>query len=270
MAHAKLNLSSMLDWIERNIEHDVAQPTDAQIMGRFGFDNPESARTLLAELADAGRITIKGYGATRTITLGRTKTALAPAPRPLPAAKRADPAIDAGVAKIAAIVARGGNAGSARAAQADAAMKAASTKSAPAPAPRPSNAPTPRPVAVATVKEPAPMPAKTICLPASAVTAIDAIERLSAKNGITIGGAAVLLIEQALAPASNVEPERESLTIASVMSDLDTLLQCLRRQASRPDQSSELAAAVERATDAEARAIAAEAALARIKAALAS
>lgn len=268
MAHAKLNLSSMFDWIERNIEHHVAQPTDAQIMARFGFDNPESARTLLAELADAGRITIKGYGAARTITLGRTKTALAPAPRPLPAAKRADPVIDAGVAKITAIIARGGNARSARAAQADAALKAVSTKS--VPVPRPSKAPTPRPVAAVIVKEPAPMPAKTICLPASAVTAIDAIEQLSAKNGITIGGAAVLLIEQALAPASNVEPERESPTIASVMSDLNTLFQDLRRQADRPDQSGEVAAAVERATDAEARAIAAETALARIKAALAS
>ncbi len=58
-------LIRLFDWIERNIELDVAQPSDAEIMQRFGFDNPEHARTLLAELADSGRITLKGYGERR-------------------------------------------------------------------------------------------------------------------------------------------------------------------------------------------------------------
>lgn len=246
MAHAKLNLQRMYEWIEVRVGVSNPTPTDAEIMEHFGFDSPESARTLLAELADAGRITIKGYGETRTITLGRTKSALAAAPRPLPAAKKTDPVVDAGVAKIAAIVARGGKAGSAHAAQAAAALNAVRTK--PASAPKPIEAPAPHPVAVATVKEPVPMPAKTIQLPATALTAIDAVEKLAAKNGITIGGAAALLIEQGLIPLSI---ERAAPTIGTIMADLNTLFEDLARRADRPDQSDALAAAVTRAEAAE-------------------
>jgi len=232
MAHAKINLSRMFDWIERNLDHDVAQPTDAQIMERFGFDSPESARTLLAELADAGRITIKGYGETRTITLGRTKAALSPAPRPLPAAKKADPVIDAGVAKIAAIVARGGNAGSGRAAQAADALKAVRTKPALSKAPAVNQAPK-APVAALPTKE-----AVAVKKPAPSTPPIETATNASSESAPT----------------------------------LDGLFQMIRQHVQRAGhhQSSELAAAVARTVAAEARADAAEAALARIKAALAS
>ena len=232
MAHAKINLSQMFDWIERSLDRDIAQPTDAQIMERFGFDSPESARTLLAELADAGRITIKGYGETRKITLGRTKAALAPAPRRLPAAKRADPIIDAGVAKIAAIVARGGNAGSARAAQAADALKAVRIKPTPSKAPAVNPAPK-APIAAPPIKDAVPVNKPLLN---------------SAPRVVLIAG-----------------PSDSAPT-------LDGLFQMIRQHVQRAghDQSTELAAAVARTVAAEARADAAEAALARIKAALAS
>lgn len=167
MAHAKLNLSRMYDWIERNLDLDVPQPSDADIMRVFGFDNAENARTLLAELADAGRITIKGYGETRTIELGRIKSMLVPAPRPLPSAKKADPAVDDGVAKIAAIVARSGNAVSARAVQAASALKNVRAK--PALSKTPAVKPAPKaPVASLPTKDAVPV---TKPSPSSAPTA---------------------------------------------------------------------------------------------------
>lgn len=230
MAHAKLNLSRMYDWIERNLDLDVPQPTDADIMQLFGFDSPESARTLLAELADAGRITIKGYGENRTLALGRIKSELTPAPRPQPSAKKADPLVDAGIAKIAAIVARGGNAGTARAVQAGAVLKSARLKQ-PAPAPRPTKAVISRPAPVLPIKEPAKMPAKPARAPSAAATPIPAFS-----------------------PPTPV--------IA-----LDALLQMIReRFDERPDQSAELAVAIERAEVAERRAVAAELKLEQAKA----
>jgi len=231
MAHAKINVARMYDWIERNIEHDIAQPTDAQIMARFGFDSPESARTLLAELADAGRITIKGYGETRTITLGRTKATLTPAPRPVPTAKRADPVIDVGVAKIAAIVARGGNAGSARAAQAADALKAVRTRPAPSKAPAVNSVPK---------------------VPATALPTKDAVPVKKPSSSTT-----------PIAPPTGASSDSAPT--------LDGLFQMIRQHVQRVghDQSADLATAVARAAEAEARADAAEAALARIKAALA-
>ncbi len=228
MAHAKLNLSRMYDWIERNLDLDVPQPTDADIMQVFGFDNAESARTLLAELADAGRITIKGYGETRTIALGRTKSTLVPAPRPLPSAKKPDPAVDDGVAKIAAIVARGGNAGSARAVQAASALKNVRAKSAPfkTPAVKPVSKP---PVAAPPIKEAAPVTKpSTISAPA-------------------------------VAPASSSSDSAPTL---------DGLFQMIRQHVQRVshDQSAELAAAIKRAEAAEQRAGSAERKLEQAKA----
>lgn len=220
MAHPRISLSRMYDWIERNLDLGLPQPTDADIMELFGFDNAESARTLLAELADAGRITIKGYGATRTIALGRVKSKLAPAPRPITSAKRADPAVDLGVAKIAAIVARGGNAGSARAVQVASALKnvrakpARSKTSAIKPAPK-------APVVALPIKDAVPV---TKPSPSPAPTAAPAIA------------------------SSDSAPT------------LDGLFQMIRQHVQRVghDQSADLAAAIERAEAAERRAVAAE------------
>jgi len=256
MAHAKINLSRMFDWIERSIELDVAQPTDADIMQRFGFDNPEHARTLLAELADSGRITIKGYGETRAISLGRTKSALQPAARPTPAAKRPDPIVDAGVAKIAAIVARGPTAGASRAIHASAALT--SVRGKPSPAPKPSQ---PTPIAAPSPTKEAPlMPAKSIQLPASAGVAIQAIETYAKQNDVSLGAATASLIEAGLAKPTTPVPAP-----TDVMS-IDTLLSAVRARfeglLNVPDRSDEIAMLTKRAEAAESKVEALKAALA--------
>jgi len=248
MAHAKINLSRMFDWIERNIELDVAQPTDADIMQRFGFDNPEHARTLLAELADSGRITIKGYGETRAISLGRTKSALEPAARPMPAAKRSDPTVDAGVAKIAEIVARGPTAGASRAMHASAALTAVRAK--PLPAAKPAH---PTPIAApapAPTKEALPMPAKSVQLPASASVAIQAIEAYAKQNDVSLGAATASLIEAGLtAPAGRrPAPVVETMSVDDLLASIKARFEGLLNL---PDRSDEVAALTIRAETAE-------------------
>ena len=112
MAHPRIIRSQMLDWIKNSIELGAALPTDAQIVDRFNLTGSESARSLLADLADAGEITIKGYGDARRITLGR-KRELPNAHRPLPsvvkrsAGKRVDADVESTAAKIRDIIARG-------------------------------------------------------------------------------------------------------------------------------------------------------------------
>ncbi len=259
MAHAKINLSRMYDWIERNLELDVPQPADAEIMESFGFDSPEQARTLLAELADAGRITIKGYGETRTIALGRIKSALMPAARPMPAAKRADPNVDAGIAKIAAIVARGPSASTARAVQASAALKAIGTKRPPvAPLEKPKPIVTPAP---ASPKKEAPlMPAKSVQLPASAIVAIDAIETYAKTNDVSMGAAAAHLIEAGLAaPVRAVPASVEFLSIDQLLAAIKARFEGVLNL---PDRSDEVAALTTRAEAAERKLEAMRAALA--------
>lgn len=116
MAHARIIQQQMLDWIKNSIGLRSALPTDAQIVDRFNLSGVESARSLLADLADAGEITIKGFGPSRTITIGRKARAFEAAPRPTPAVvarlggKRADDEkaqIDVAAARIRAIVERG-------------------------------------------------------------------------------------------------------------------------------------------------------------------
>ncbi|WP_242183266.1 hypothetical protein [Sphingomonas sp. CARO-RG-8B-R24-01] len=116
MAHARIIQQQMLDWIGNSIALRSALPTDAQIVDRFNLPGVESARSLLADLADAGEITIKGFGPSRTITMGRNARSFEAAPRPTPAVvariggKRADDEkvqIDTTAARIRAIVARG-------------------------------------------------------------------------------------------------------------------------------------------------------------------
>ncbi len=263
MAHAKLNLSRMYDWIERNLELDVAQPTDAEIMACFGFASPESARTLLAELADAGRISIQGYGADRIIRIGRVKSALPVAARPTPAVRTADPAVDACFAKISAIVARGPSANAARAVQASAALKAVGAKTR-----SPTKPEKPKPIvtpAAAPPKKEAPhMPAKSVQLPASAVVAINAIEAYAKKNDVAMGAAAAHLIEQGLVVAKPIPVPTivATPTIATIIADLHTLFDELVDRADRPDRSDEVAALTTRAETAERKLEALRAALA--------
>jgi len=85
MAHPRIIQQQMLDWIKNSLSLRSALPTDAQIVDRFNLTGVESARSLLADLADAGEITIKGHGSSRTIALGRKAKTFEPAPRPTPA-----------------------------------------------------------------------------------------------------------------------------------------------------------------------------------------
>lgn len=116
MAHARIIQQQMLDWIGNSIALRSALPTDAQIVDRFNLPGVESARSLLADLADAGEITIKGFGATRTIAIGRKPRAFDAAARPTPpvvarvGSKRADDdeaQLDIATARIRDIIARG-------------------------------------------------------------------------------------------------------------------------------------------------------------------
>jgi hypothetical protein len=70
MAHAKINLQRMLDWIVASVDAGGAQMTDAEICERFGFSSTEHARTLLAELSDQGKIRIDWRAQPRMIVLG--------------------------------------------------------------------------------------------------------------------------------------------------------------------------------------------------------
>ncbi|MFD1951886.1 hypothetical protein ACFSGX_14020 [Sphingomonas arantia] len=73
MKHSVFHKRSMLDWIRVCADEGTTMPSDEAIVERFGFANVELARTLLADLADAGSIRIHGVGADRTITFGRAK-----------------------------------------------------------------------------------------------------------------------------------------------------------------------------------------------------
>lgn len=71
MAHPKLQLARLLDWLRFRIECDDPSPTDGQIVELLGLDSDWTARSMLADLADRGDITMRGTGAARVIALGR-------------------------------------------------------------------------------------------------------------------------------------------------------------------------------------------------------
>lgn len=166
MAHAKLNLVRMLSWIEQRLDTGHATPTDAEICELFGFDSTESARTLLAELADAGKITIKGYGPDRRIALGRSKGAIAGVGRVAPTVKKADADVDRAAARLAEIVRRGRKPAAAVVAEnAAALLKTVNSKPAPSKpeAPMPKEVPMPADKNARTVKAVAPASIEDLC-----------------------------------------------------------------------------------------------------------
>jgi hypothetical protein len=81
MAHPKLQLSRLLDWLKLRIEYEDTSPTDEQIVAFLGLDSGQTARSMLADLSDRGDITIRGSGAARQIALGRQHRAIE-IPRP--------------------------------------------------------------------------------------------------------------------------------------------------------------------------------------------
>jgi hypothetical protein len=254
MAHSRFALTTMYDWIEARVTAGEPAPTDGEIFQRFSFHSLESARTLLAELADAGRITIKGYGDTRKVTLGRQRHALEPVERPVPTVAKADPVVDATTARIAGILNRGRK--PARAVVAENAAKLLSTVTTPA-----------APAAAQPAKEPV-MAGKSFMLPATATSAIAAIEALAKSDDISLGHAAAVLIGRGAQPAPAAAaaiPAEHVPSVDTIVADIGRVFADLSSQAARPDQSADLAAAIERAEAAEARATEAEGKVAEAK-----
>lgn len=97
MKHSALNKRLALAWIHDCARTGSPMPTDAAIMERFNFASEETARTLLADLADAKAIVILGAGRDRVIHVpSPTPQGFAPPPveRLTPTVVRADPAVD--------------------------------------------------------------------------------------------------------------------------------------------------------------------------------
>lgn len=250
MAHAKLNLARMLSWIEQRLDTGHATPTDAEICELFGFDSTEAARTLLAELADAGKITIKGYGADRRIALGRAKGAIASVGRVVPAVKKADVQVERAAARIAEIVQRGRKTSKAVVAE-NAAALLKTVATAPAqqrPAPP--------------IEKEAVMPAKSIQIPASADDVIVAIEEHAREHDVSLGLATASLIKRGMSTA-RLDPCPRNAGEAAMT--IDDLCQYLRDMFATRDQAA-IDEANARAEAAEARASTAEEKLAQARA----
>lgn len=90
MAHSRINQNAMFDWIERCLAEDAPLPDDDAIMERFTLHSREQARTILADLADQGRITIRWRDGGRTIALGRQKSDFSPVRLVAPSVVRRD------------------------------------------------------------------------------------------------------------------------------------------------------------------------------------
>lgn len=246
MAHSRLNLNKMFDWIERCLADGKPTPLDAAICERFGFDSTESARTLLAELADAGRITIRGHRDERVITLGRSKAVAVPAARVEPAVRKSDAEVDRAAARIAEIVGRGRKPAKAVVAEnAAALLKTVATKpvqSKPAPS----------------IEKEVVMPAKTIQLPASADDVIQLVEAHAKTNDVSLGLATVSLIRRGLSkgaydPGKSAAPAEvpvEQLDIDVLVGELSRRL---RAAAEASDLDEKLAAMTARAEASEAK-----------------
>jgi hypothetical protein len=121
-------------------------------------------------------------------------------------------------------------------------------------------------------REESTMPAKTICLPATAATAIAAIDQLAQQSDIPLGQAAAQLIERgaAAAMAASADPVPIDLTSASLFDLLGAALTLVEAREDDSAACADLAAAIERAEAAEARAEAAEGKLQRLKEAMAA
>lgn len=264
MAHSRIAKDRMFEWIARCIEEGSAPPDDAAICEEFGFTSAESARTLLSDLADAGRITVKGWGGNRTIAIGRVRVASAPerAPRPHPSVRRADPDVDEAAARIMAIVRRG------RTPSPDAA--AAEAQAERVSPPGPDDGGTPERCGDDTARKDTDMAGKSIMLPAAAAGAIGAVEALAEEKGITFGQAAAQLIELGAAASTTVAAPAGDVAMPLALDSihLDALLDEVRLRFERTARPDDLRAAIERAEQAELAAQLAQTKLAAARAAI--
>ncbi|WP_343545545.1 hypothetical protein [Sphingomonas paucimobilis] len=242
MGHAKIHRQQMLDWIERCANEGVAVPDDAAICHAFGFSSTEHARTLLAELADAGSITVQGgYGADRRILLGRVRSGASTAARPMPSVVKDDPVVGQAVAKIMAI------------------------------AKRPSPPPAASPAAPSKVE---PM-TKTLSKSVTVVVSGEVLEELKRRtaDGTPYNRATLELLDQALgkgaaAPVAQLVPALEDIDAHELVSELARRLAEDRPNAALAQAEEQLRMTAEQAAALEQRAVAAEEALAKVRSAV--
>lgn len=112
MKHSAMHRRLMLEWIHDCADAGKPMPTVTAIVDRFAFAGPEQARTLLADLADAGSIKLVGVGVAQSITLpGDTPAPAMPAARGErlpPSIVKPDAAVEHVTAMIVALKSRGG------------------------------------------------------------------------------------------------------------------------------------------------------------------
>lgn len=112
MQHSALNRGLLFEMLKDREDAGDPQITDDEIMERFNFDAPEQARTLLADLADKGLITVKGTGPDRVVTIrgdGWSAPRPVAAERPLPSVVKPDREVEAMTSRIMNIVQRSPN-----------------------------------------------------------------------------------------------------------------------------------------------------------------
>lgn len=198
--HSGRERDAMLAWLRERLAVGELAPTDAEIMERFGYASPEQARTLLADLADRGKIAVRHHGAgQRTIMLGplaRPPTAR-PARAPLPPAvkRRGDGEDDADVAQAVARIRTILGAGK--------------------PAGPPASQPPPQPKRRGRKPKPGgPARQINIKLPAEATAQVEA---LAAKRGVPVSAAVRMIVEIALAERPLVAVPGKPLVRAGVL-----------------------------------------------------
>ncbi|WP_334656977.1 hypothetical protein [Sphingomonas panaciterrae] len=240
----------MFDWIERCLRTGATLPGDDDICEYFQLTSVESARTLLAALSDAGRISIKGFGDTRVITLGRKASAPLPVARPTRAVTKPLLEIDEdeAAARIASIVNR-------RPPTAAAPIIPTPAKQPSSPAPETKEAPMPQPEpALATAPEYGSPKQINIKPQGELFTAIAAYATMHA---VSLGRAALDLIGQAVdrrtamlaATAGAVIAEEPAPSVGwvgtgdDIATTIHKMVDELATRAAIPDVSSELAAA---------------------------
>lgn len=242
MGHAKIHRQQMLDWIGRCAAEGVAMPDDAAICHVFGFSSTEHARTLLAELADADRITVQGgYGADRQILLGRVRSGSSMAARPMPSVVKDDPVVGQAVAKIMAIAKR----------------------HSPSPVASPAANPKVEPMT------------KTLSKSVTVVVSGDVLEELKRRtaDGTPYNRATLEMLEEAMgaAPSQPIAPVVTPLTDVEAHDLISELARRLAEERPNPALAlaeEQLRTTAEQATALEQRAIAAEAALAKVRSAV--
>lgn len=95
MKPRRAELDRVFALIADRLSIGTAAPSDQEIADSIGFWTIEQARVTVAALADEGRIRIAGFGSDRAITLP-----------PAPPAPVVDPVLEAGTARILAILGR--------------------------------------------------------------------------------------------------------------------------------------------------------------------